>query len=297
MDVQRFLAAAWASVHGPSEPRRLLLSVLEAGFAGLAASAAPRPLDWTALRAAAADLPFEFPVVRVGNPLAERSATAGFAGTKDSERRAARQAVQQAVAVARLVGCPRLVLDVGVVPVFGDLDAEDLGDPQAVWTKERAGALMARRNTGRIQALERVCRELFDLIKSFPGIDFSLTQSRSLRAVLDVEAMRLVVEDLGARRLGYWHDAGLCARREQVLGEPPGEWLESFGNRLRGMTLGDASPDGLYLPPGAGGVDYGLLASYVPRTGAPLPVVLELDASVPPGELAGMHSCLDKHGL
>lgn len=297
MDVQRFLAAAWASVHGPSEPRRLLLSVLEAGFAGLAVSAAPRPLDWAALRAAAADLPFAFPVVRVGNPLAERSATSGLCGAKDGERKAARVAVQQAAAVARQVGCPRLVLDVGVVPVFGELEAEDLGDPQTVWTKDRAGALLARRNTGRTKALERLCRELFDLIQSVPDIEFSLTQSRSLRAVLDVEAMRLVVEDLSTRRLGYWHDAGLCARREQVLGEPAGEWLESFGNRLRGMTLGDASPDGLYLPPGAGGVDYGLLASYVPRTGAPLPVVLELDASVSPGELAGMHSCLDKHGL
>jgi sugar phosphate isomerase/epimerase len=297
MDVQRFLAAAWASVHGPSEPRRLLLSVLDAGFAGLAVSAAPRPLDWAALRAAAADLPFDFAVVRVGNPLAERSATAGLASAKDGERKAARLAVQQAVAVGRQIGCPRVVLDAGVVPVFGDLEAEDLGDPQTVWTKERAGPLLARRKTGHVPALERLCRELFDIIKSFPDMDFSLTQSRSLRAVLDVEAMRLVIEDLGARRLGYWHDAGLCARREQVLGEPPGEWLESFGNRLRGMTLGDASPDGLYLPPGAGGVDYGLLASYVPRAGSALPAVLELDVSVPPGELAGMHSCLDKHGL
>jgi hypothetical protein len=64
-----------------------------------------------------------------------------------------------------------------------------------------------------------------------------------------------------------------------------------------GISLGDASADGVYLPPGAGGVDYGLLASYVPLSGAPLPVVLELDLSVPTGELPGMRSCLDKHGL
>jgi sugar phosphate isomerase/epimerase len=297
MNVQRFLAAAWASVHGPNEPRRLLLSVLEARFAGLGVSAAPRPLDWAALSAAAFDLPFEFAAVRVGNPLAERSATAGLASTKDGERQLARTAVQQAVGVARQVGCPRLVLDVGVVPVFGEVDAEDLGDPQTAWTKDQVGALVARRNAGRIAALERVCRELFDLTKSFPDMEFSVTQSRSLRAVLDVETLRLVVEDLGSRRLGYWHDAALCARRQQVLGEAQGEWLEAFGNRLKGMSLGDSSQDGLYLPPGAGGVDYALLASYVPRTGAPLPVVLELDASVPPGELAGMRSCLDKHGL
>ena len=89
----------------------------------------------------------------------------------------------------------------------------------------------------------------------------------------------------------------LCARREQVLGDPQGEWLESFGGRLRGITVGDASPEGLYLPPGAGGVDYGLCASYVPSAGGALPVVLELDPAVNPGEMPGMRSCLDKYGF
>ena len=124
-----------------------------------------------------------------------------------------------------------------------------------------------------------------------------LAQGRSLRSVLDLEAMHDISEDLGGRRLGYWHDAGICARREQILGEEQGEWLESFGNRLSGMTLGDASGDGLYLPPGAGGVDYALCASYVPRTGNAFPVVLELDLSIAPGEMPGMRSCLDKYGL
>ena len=52
-----------------------------------------------------------------------------------------------------------------------------------------------------------------------------------------------------------------------------------------------------YLPPGSGGVDYALLASYVPQSGTPTPVVLELDPAVAAGELAGIRSCLDKYGL
>lgn len=297
MLVRRFLAAAWASVHGPAEPRRLLTALLEARFAGLAAAPAPRALDWAALRAAADDLPIEFAGVRAANPLAERSATAGLVSGKDGERQAARQVIAQAVATARQLACPLVIVDAGVVPVLGDVEAEDLGDPNYSWTSDRAKVLLARRQVGRNAAVDRLCRELFDLIKSFPDIQFCLTQSRSLRAVLDVAALRDTVEDLGHRRLGYWHDAGLCARRQQVLGEPQGEWLESFGNRLWGMSLGDSSPDGLYLPPGAGGVDYGLLGSYVPRSGRPLPAVLELDVAVPPGEMPGMRSCLDKHGL
>jgi len=297
MQVQRFLSSAWASVHGPSAPDALLVSLLENGFAGLGVSPGPRAVDWSAVLAAAADLPVRFAAVRAAGPLIERSSLVGFPSDSEGERQVALRAIGDAVKTARLLGVPLVVLDLGVVPVVGEVDAEDLGDPAFDWTHERAQALAARRKVGRDAAVDRACRGLFEVLKLFPDMRFALTQGRSVRSVLDVEAMRDVCEDLGQRGLGYWHDAGVCARREQVLEEPQGEWLEAFGNRLCGMTLGDASPDGLYLPPGAGGVDYGLCATYVPRSGNAFPVVLELDPSVAPGEMAGMRSCLDKHGF
>lgn len=297
MHVQRFLGSAWATVHGSSDPQKLLVSLLEGGFAGLAVSPGPRAVDWAACRAAAADLPVRFAVVRANNPLAERSALSALCSHSDGERQVAHRAVSEAVKSALAVGASTVVLDLGVVGVTGDIEAEDIGEPNYSWTHERAHALLARRKTGRNGAVDRACRELFAIIKSFPDITFCVSQSRSLRSVIDVSAMQDIVEDLGGRRLGYWHDAAICARREQILGEPQGEWLEMFGNRLSGMSLGDASGDGLYLPPGSGGVDYGLCATYVPRTGTPFPGVLELDLSVAPGEMAGMRSCLDKYGL
>lgn len=297
MHVKRFLGSAWASVHGPSDPKRLLIWALEAKFAGLLAAPGPRAMDWRTFHTVAAELPVEFAGVRAGSVFAARSATAGLASPKDGERLAATQAVAQAVAAARLLGCPTVILEPGLVPLFGDIECEDLGDASYQWTHERAQALLARRKAARNGALDRVCREVFALAKAFPDIEFCLTSGRSLRAIADRASLRDLFEDLHQLQLGYWHDAAVCARREQVLGEPQGEWLEEFGNRCRGFMLGDASPDGMYLPPGAGGVDYGLLASYVRRTGAPTPVVLELDPSVSPGELLGMHSCLDKHGL
>ncbi len=297
MHVHRFLGSAWATVHGPSDPRRLLVSVLEARFAGLSASPGPRAVDWASVRAAAEGLPVRFAAVRASNPLAEPSVATNLASSKDSERQAALRAVQQAAGIARQLGCPTVIVDVGLVPVLGEVEAEDLGDPNHAWTTERAQPLLARRKVGRNGAVDRVCRELFGLRKSLPEFQFAVTQSRSLRAVADVPALQDVFEDLGERGVGYWHDAALAARREQVLGEAQGEWLEAFANRCMGLTLGDASGGGLYLPPGAGGVDYGLLANYVPRTGNALPVVLELDVSIPSGELAGIRSFLDKHGL
>lgn len=297
MSPQRFLGSAWASVHGPSDPRRFLLTVLDWRFAGLAVAPGPRAVDWVAVHRAAADLPVDFAVVRASNPLAERSATYGLASSEAAERQAAVRVVGQAVASARQVGTPVVVLEPGAVPVFGAVEAEDLGDASQAWDLARAQPLLARRKVARNGALDRVCRVLYEIVKSFPDIEFCLTGSRSLLAVADLQGLLDIFEDLRQHKLGYWHDAAVCARREQVLGEAQGGWLELLGNRCRGFSLGDASPDGMYLPPGAGGVDYGLLASYVRRSGAPTPTVLELDLSVPPGELAGMRSCLDKHGL
>jgi sugar phosphate isomerase/epimerase len=297
MQVQRFLASPWATVHGPSDPRRLLVWLLDAGFRGLGVSPGPRSVDWSAVRAAAADLPVEVAAVRAGSALAVQSATFGLASQKDEERRQAVRVVHQSVATARLLGCQVVVFEPGLVPVFGEIEAEDLGEPNYSWTPERAQALLARRKVGRNAALDRACREVFGLAKAFPDMEFCLTGGRSLRAVADLEGLRDLFEDLSSLKLGYWHDAAVCARRQQVLGEAQGEWLEAFGNRCRGFGLGDASPDAMYHPPGSGGVDYGLLASYVPRSGGPFPMVLDLDPAVLPSELAGIRACLDKFGL
>lgn len=297
MAVKRFLGVAWASVHGPHDPRRLLVWALEARFAGLGIAPAPRAVDWASLAQAAAGLPVEFAAVRVGSPLAETSATAGLASNQPGEVELARQAVRQAAATARLLGCRTVVFEPGLVPLLGNVDGEDLGESGRVLAPEAVQALLARRKAGRNQALQRVCREVHGLVRQFPELRFALCGGRSLRAVADRAALEDLFADLHQLPLGYWHDAAVSARREQVLGEPQGAWLETFGGRLWGISVGDASPAGMYLPPGAGGVDYGLLAGSLPRSGPGLPAVLELDPAVPPGELPGMRACLDRYGL
>ena len=206
------------------------------------------------------------------------------------------RAVQAAVGVARAIGCPRVILEPGLVPVGGEIEEEDLGEPDYQWTPERADALLARRKVQRNQALDHACRSIHTLARSFSDIQFCVAAGRNLRSVADQAGLRDLFDDLSQLPLGYWHDAAVAARREQELGVAQGEWLELFGNRLQGMSLGDASRGGMYQPPGSGGVDYALLATYVPRS-APCSGVLELDPSVAPGELAGMRSCLDKYGL
>src|SRR5262245_44390690 len=121
MTVQRLLGAAWATVHGPSDPRQLLLWSLDQRFAGLVPGPAPRAVAWAAVAAAASDLPVAFPAVRVGSVLSDTSATVGLGSSRDSDQLMARAAILDAVATARLVGARNIILDPGVVPMLGDL--------------------------------------------------------------------------------------------------------------------------------------------------------------------------------
>lgn len=297
MSPQRFVGSAWASVHGPSDPARMLRWLCESRFAGLVPAPSPRPIAFAAMHAASRDYPITFPAVRCSSILSERPNTAGLASARDGEAHVARQSVQAAVALAMSVACRVVVVEPGLVPVFGEVEREDLGDPTYDWTNERVQALAARRKAALPPALDRVCRELHGLCRAFPEVTFCLTQSRSLLAVASLDTLQLVYEDLPNLRLGYWHDAALCARREQALGEPQGAWLEAFGDRCRGCNLGDARPEGLYLPPGAGGVDYALLASSLRPHGKGASACLELDPAIPSSELPGMGACLERFGL
>lgn len=297
MTAQRFVGTAWASVHGPSDPARLLRWTLESRFKGIVPGPAPRNVDWAGLRAICREYPVAFPAVRASSVLSERPATADLAAPQAEARGAAMAAVDQAARLAGVMGTKLVIVDPGVVPLLGDVGVEDLGDPAAVWTHEVVQALLARRKAARNGALDRVCRALFELCKRHPDTVFCLSASRSLRAVATIEDLQAIFEDLGRERLAYWHDAALVARRQQVLGEPQGAWLDAFSNLCQGCNLGDASDQGVYLPPGSGGVDYPLLSSYLRRHGRGVPACLELDPAVAVAELPGMRSCLDKFGL
>jgi sugar phosphate isomerase/epimerase len=297
MSVQRFFGSAWATVHRPADPRRLWIWVLEAKFAGLMVSPGPRGIDWAGLRQSMHDLPVRVAAVRVGSAMAETSATAGLASAREPELATALAAIDAAVGIAMTLGCRTVLLEPGLVPVAGEIGAEDLADAAAALTAEKAAPLLARRKTALNAALDRVCRALFGVVRRYPDLQFALLASRSLRAVADRPALEAIFEDLSQLRLGYWHDAGVVGRRAEVLAETQGEWLEAFSHRCLGFMLADSSAEGIGLPPGAGSVDYAMIGSYLRRTGKPLAGVVDLDPGVAPTEIPGLHSYLDKFGL
>lgn len=299
MTVLRALGGAWLGVHAPTEPRAMLLWLLDRGFRGVVAGSGPRPVAWPAVAAARASLPVSFAAVRVGSlstPLRSR-AEAGIASANERDRQAAFQSVRGAVQLAAGIGTANVILEPGLVRVPGEPGPSDAGDATARLTPEQAAAWMVRRKAVLDGALDAVCRFLHRVCRTFPDVRFCLTGSSDLLGLGEPSALRSIFDDLPRLRLGYWHDAPVAARRQQLLGVSQGEWLQGLVDETVGFTVGDPSDGVLYGLPGSGPVDYALLTSYKSAGSRVLPVVLELEPAIEPSELPGALAFLDKFGL
>ena len=304
----RAVGAAWPSVRGPADGKALAVWLLELGFRGLVLGPAPRPIDEAGLLAAVREVPLRLRAVRVSSSScpAEQRTENGLASRSESERDVACLAVGRFAAQAATAGIDMIVLEPGVVGrgvvLSGDEKTDttvDLAD--SGWTPENAVVRRAQRSAGLDAALDAACRSLHALAKRHPEATFCLTGSSHVAGLGEISALTAIFEDLPRVRLAYWHDAAVAQRRAELLGEDEGACLEAFADRMAGVTLSDADGSGgLRLPPGAGHVDFQLVASYLSRAGLagrPCVRVVDLDPEVDPAEIAGVHSFLAKYGL
>ncbi len=299
MSVLRAVGGGWLSVHAPNQPKAMWLWLLERGFRGVLPSPGPRSVDWRALAAARDSLPASIVAVSAGGtttPLRDRP-EGGLASANESDRNLAFAGLRNAVDLAVAIGVTQVIFEPGLVRVPGEPGPTDISDSTVGWTPDKAAAWMVRRNAVRDRSLDAACRFLHKLCKSFPDMKFCLAGGADLLALGEPSALAAIFADLRGLGLGYWHDAPVAARREELLGVPQGEWLHAFADRLVGMTVSDSCEGSLYALPGSGRVDYPLLGSYKLRRARALPVVLELDAGIEPTELPGALAFLDKFGL
>lgn len=296
MTVARYLGGPWATVHGPADDAALLRWTLDRGFRGLLVGPGPRARNWRTLAPHLGTLPVRVAAVRTSAPSeVERRPERTLASANAGEREVALTRVGDAVELARSLGCRHVILEAGSVAVRGEQGPADLGDTTLGWNADRASAQRARRNAGLDAALDAACRSLFTLARRHPDTVFCVTGTRDAFGLGEPHALAMVFED--QKDLRYWHDTAVAARHEELWGTPQGEWLHALGKYMAGMTLGDSADGRLDLPPGAGRVDWPLVASYRPASARDFPVAIEPDPSVPPAEIPGAHAFLGKFGL
>lgn len=113
--------------------------------------------------------------------------------------------------------------------------------------------------------IEHFCRSVHTLRQEFPETHLAIAPGNELNDLFGFEAVQWVLDDLAAQKVGYWHDTARIHRRGKLGIPDQGAWLETFGGRLLGVHLRDATDSEFGLPPSLGEVDFKLVAEYLPK--------------------------------
>ena len=205
-------------------------------------------------------------------PLTEKPTCQLLSSSNAEEREQALGSVRRHIQLAQRLAAPVVVLRGSSVsdPKLRH-EAETLNvklakdGPSDELAEEFRGYVQRVQKKGQRQ-VEHLCRSLHQLISEFPATKLAVEPGMHVDDLLSFEAMGWVLDDLEKQGLAYWHDVGRIHLR-QKLGLPgQGRWLESYASRMVGIHLQDAAESDPQLPPGAGEVDFKLIAEYVPKT-------------------------------
>lgn len=216
------------------------------------------------------------------------------AGERIAEWSAAPEDTGAARAALARLRCPLLILPAGGDPAPGARErGERLLGRLRAGEALRGDEALEELGLGDARASERRLEELavalHQLLRAAPGLRVALAPGASPAGLLTPDRLALLFAELPDPRLGCWHDPADAESRAAFGLPPAGAWLDRFGARLLGVTLCDSAGGRDRLPPGAGAVDWPLLAEYLPREAAR---VLDLAPSYPEGRLAEARAVL-----
>jgi hypothetical protein len=224
--------------------------------------------------------PVRFPAVRnVFAPLVASQEEESGAGFSDPDAQRVQQCVswaEQSAQAAAQLGARWIIVELGVLPrrlqdpewssVFpaGPLGL-DLGEGEEALAGASLQWLQSAREQQN-QLLDRICRALHAICVAEPSVRVALTPPARPYALPTLEMLEKILDDLGPRRISFWHDTG----RGRVLSRygvaEEEAWLARFGDRCVGVDLTDAVELCADLPAGSGEVDFVALRSAIAST-------------------------------
>lgn len=184
----------------------------------------------------------------------------------------------EAIATAlEALGLDRVVLSAAEGRQASGLRGLKVAAVTCPWAHRRLGIAAARDGGANRLVLEvdptwepeQACPALFELGRSVPGLTLALATPRE-GPLASPGALELVLDDLAAQQLGYWHHPA----RAFLLERPDVTWLDPLARRLVGLSLDDVADGRGGLPPGLGALDLPRLAELI---GPGLEVTLDVD--------------------
>ena len=202
--------------------------------------------------------------------LTHASGTPHLASLTDSHRQEAIQHILLVGRWAQQEQCSRILLE------LGPIDHPQVASLNETWAKIAGGTYSGSETRQDLRNLRQqladrhldvLCRTLHQLGRTFPGLTWCLGASSTPMGIPNFLEIELILEDLRRSEvhLGYWHRTDLCHQRERLGLESSESWLEQFGRWTAACRLEDTRKDEQGLLPGSGEVDFGPIASLLPK--------------------------------
>jgi sugar phosphate isomerase/epimerase len=187
----------------------------------------------------------------------------------EEERRWAVRQTMRTIETARSLGAAAVVLHMGKVrirPISPKLMmlAEN-GEVQSGRSERLRSKLRARRESKKEKYLEQSAKSLRDLAPQAEevGIKLGIENRYYPEEIPDLNEIGRLIEWTDSPAVGYWHDIGHAAVKENIGWEAQREYLKRYGENLIGMHIHDVILTRDHKAPLQGEIDFSRIAEYM----------------------------------
>jgi len=189
---------------------------------------------------------------------------------KEERGQALRFARETIDAAARL-GARAVILHMGEVPL-GSSSQDRL---RHLWQRDLAGSqeyrstkeqLLSRRSFAAPPFVDTALQSLGELSRYSEqrGVLLGVETRVYIHEIPDIDEMQRLLSEVGSKSVGYWHDVGHAEVQHRLGITPHHEWLSRFRDRMIGIHLHDILGVTDHCCPGAGDLDWAMIASSLP---------------------------------
>ncbi|HOO76619.1 MAG TPA: sugar phosphate isomerase/epimerase family protein [bacterium] len=211
-------------------------------------------------------------------PLRRREEPPSLSAPAERERAWAVRNTLNTIDRARELGASAVVLHLGAVPpsrsardLYAWIDAGGGGTPRYLRKKEKILLAREKRKSPYLRAVRKSLEELVPAARS-AGVRLGMETRYFPWEIPNLDEIEELWDGLDSRALGYWHDVGHAAVRENAGLERALSYLERYGSRLVGLHIHDVEGTADHRVPGSGSVDFAVLRSAVGQEGV-VPVI------------------------
>jgi len=207
------------------------------------------------------------PILRDGESLSH--SILPLSNTDEEDRKWAVRQTMRTIETAHSLGASAVVLHMGKVlirPISPRLMMlVENGEAQSGRADRLRKKLRDRRESKKGQYLEQAAKSLRDLAPYAEemGIKLGIENRYYPEEIPDLDEIGSLIEWTDSPAVGYWHDIGHAAVKENIGWESQQEYLKRYGDKLIGMHIHDVILTRDHKAPLQGELDFSWLVEYM----------------------------------